>query len=410
MPSASNSSSPSSPAIPGVPLLDLARQHAPLRQQVADALLRVYDSGQFVLGPEVTELERRTAEYCHAKHAIGCASGSDALLLALMALEVGPGDEVIVPSFTFFATASAVTRLGARPVFADIEPTTFNIDPKHVERLMNSATKAILPVHLFGQCADMDALGRLANKAGVPIVEDAAQAIGAEYHGRRACSMGAIGCLSYYPTKNLGGAGDGGMLVTNDDRLADQLKLLRGHGMRPRYYHKVVGINSRLDSFQAAVLNVKLDYLDQWSVLRQANAQRYTELFRAAGLEGTLVLPGKAPGRRHVWNQYVVRVPEGQRDALRQWLTDAKIGSEIYYPLAVHQQECYADLQVPAGTLPETERAAREVMALPIFPELTAGEQKIVVDRVAQFYRQRKPQVVPAPKFLGAGQTQSVDH
>lgn len=365
------------------------------------ALVRIYDAGSFVLGPDVKELEQGVARHCQAKHAIGCASGSDALLLALMAYEIGPGDEVILPSFTFFATASAVTRLGARPVFADIDPVTFTIDPSHIERLIGRATKAIIPVHLFGQCAAMDAIGRLAQQADVPVIEDAAQAIGAEFDGRRAGSIGAIGCLSFYPTKNLGGAGDGGMLTTNDDTLADRLRLLRVHGMQPRYYHHIIGINSRLDSFQAAVLNVKLPHLDQWTALRQANAQRYGEMFTAAGLDRILAIPQAAPWRQHVWNQYVVRVPEGRRDALREFLAEAKIGSEIYYPLGLHAQTCFHYLGYSAGDLPETEQAAREVLALPIFPELTADEQKIVVDRIAEFYHQiGGGHTLAGPKFL----------
>jgi len=377
--------SATSPA-PGVPLLDLAAQHGPLMEEMVDALRRVCQSGAFVLGPEVTTLEQRLADYCQAKHAIGCASGSDALLLALMACDVGPGDEVIVPSFTFFATASAVTRLGATPVFADIDPESFNIDPAAVEARLSPATKAILPVHLFGQCADMDALGEIAARANVPVVEDAAQAIGAEWGGRRAGSMGQIGCLSFYPTKNLGGAGDGGMTTTNDDALADRLRLLRVHGMRPRYYHPVVGINSRLDSFQAAVLGVKLTHLDHYTQLRQANAARYAEMFAEAGLDRVLGLPADGPNRRHVWNQYVVRVGEGRRDALREHLAGAKIGSEIYYPLGLHAQECFVGLGYQKGDLPETDRAAEEVLALPIYPELSAQQQRVVVDAIARFY------------------------
>ena len=385
----------------GVPLLDLGRQHAELKEQITAALSRVWESGWFVLGPEVEQLERNMAAYCQAKHAIGCASGSDALMLSLMACGVGPGDEVILPSFTFFATASAVTRLGARPVFADIDPETFNVDPSAVERLLSANTKAIVPVHLFGQCAQMDALCRIARAAGVPVVEDAAQAIGAELDGCRAGSMGEMGCFSFYPTKNLGGAGDGGMLTTNRDDLADRLRLLRGHGMRPRYYHKVVGVNSRLDAFQAAVLNVKLPHLDRFTAMRQTNAGRYTEMFVSAGLDGVLGLPPVAPQSRHVWNQYVVRVPGGHRDELRQFLAGAKIGSEIYYPLGLHQQECFGYLGYEPGDLPETVRAAEEVLALPVFPELTAQQQQRVVDRIgafAAFGRGGHP--LPPPKFL----------
>jgi dTDP-4-amino-4,6-dideoxygalactose transaminase len=388
-------------SIPGVPLLDLTRQHTPLRDKILAALGQVYDSGAFVLGPEVTRLEERLNVYCGAKHAIGCASGSDALLLALMALEIGPGDEVILPSFTFFATASAVTRLGARPVFADIDPRTFNVDPSEVERLVTPATRAIIPVHLFGQMADMDAICRIAQPRGIAIVEDVAQAIGAESHGRRAGSLGDIGCISFYPTKNLGGAGDGGLLTTQSDALADRLRLLRGHGMRPRYYHSIVGINSRLDSFQAAVLNVKLPHLDRWTLMRQTNAARYTEMFYSAGLEHVVGLPETAANRRHVWNQYVIRVPNGLRTPLREALTQARIGTEIYYPLGLHQQECFEYLGYAPGDLPQTQRAAEEVLALPIFPELTGEEQKLVVDRIAIFFNARRPACgPPAPKFV----------
>jgi len=376
------------PETQGVPLLDLGRQYALLKRPIAEALLRVCESGRFVLGPDVDELEKDMAAYCRSRHAIGCASGSDALLLALMACEVAPGDEVVLPSFTFFATGSAVTRLGAKPVFADIDPVTFNIDPAEIERLINPATKAILPVHLFGQCAQMDAICRIAQAAGLPVIEDAAQAMGAELDGRPAGSIGDVGCFSFYPTKNLGGAGDGGMLTSNRDDLADKLRLLRVHGMHPRYHHKLLGINSRLDSFQAAVLNVKLPHLDHWTAMRQANARRYTKLFAEAGLHGVLGLPACAPGRRHVWNQYVIRVPDGRRDPLRQFLAEAKIGTEIYYPMGLHEQACFAYLGYSPGDLPQTDRATREVLALPIFPELTAPEQQFVVDRIAAFFRQ----------------------
>jgi dTDP-4-amino-4,6-dideoxygalactose transaminase len=369
-----------------VPLLDLQRQHEPLREEIAAALARVCDSGQFVLGPDVRQLERNIAERCGVTHAVGCASGSDALLLALMAHEVGLGDEVILPSFTFFATASAVTRLGARPVFADIDPVSFNIDPAAIERLLGPATKAILPVHLFGQCAQMDAIMRVAQGAGIPVIEDVAQAIGAEFDGQPAGAIGQVGCFSFYPTKNLGGAGDGGMLTTNSDLLAEKLRLLRVHGMKPRYCHKVVGVNSRLDSFQAAVLNVKLPHLERWTELRAVNARRYAEMFIRAGLDRSLGLPETLPKRRHVWNQYVVRVPGGRRDELRAFLSEAKIGTEVYYPLGLHLQECFRYLGYAPGDLPETDRAAAEVIALPIFPELTAEEQRQVVDRISAFF------------------------
>ncbi|MGD9721050.1 MAG: DegT/DnrJ/EryC1/StrS family aminotransferase [Pirellulales bacterium] len=369
-----------------VPLLDVSRQYHAIRDDVAKALARVCDSGRFILGPDCEELERRLAEYCQVSHAVGCASGSDALVLALMALGVGPGDEVLMPSYTFFATASAAWRLGAKPVFVDIDPVTYNIDPNKVEVLISPATKAILPVHLYGQCADMRALETIARTHKVPLVEDACQAIGAEFAGRRAGSCSAIGCFSFYPTKNLGGYGDGGLLTTHDAALAEQLRLLRGHGMQPRYYHQVVGVNSRLDSLQAAVLNVKLPHLDRWTTDRQTNAQRYHELFAANRLEHLLGLPHTAPGRRHVWNQYIIRVPDGRRDALRAYLAERKIGTEIYYPVPLHLQACFAALGYEQGSLPESERAAHETLALPIFPELTAAEQQVVVREIAAYW------------------------
>jgi dTDP-4-amino-4,6-dideoxygalactose transaminase len=388
-------------AIQGVPLLDLGRQHAGLRPQILAAIDRVCESGGFVLGAEVTQLEQSMTTYCQAKHAIGCASGSDALLLSLMALDISAGDEVILPSFTFFATASAVTRVGARPVFADIDPETFNINPEHVASLVTPATKAVIPVHLFGQAVDTVALAKIARPRNIALVEDVAQAIGAEIDGRRVGSIGAIGCFSFYPTKNLGGAGDGGMLTTQSDDLADRLRLLRGHGMRPRYFHSCIGINSRLDSFQAAVLNVKFPFLDHWTLLRQINADRYSQLFAEAGLDRTVVLPTTKPGMRHVWNQYVIRVPDGLRTPLREALTEARIGSEIYYPLGLHQQQCFRYLGYRPDDLPETRRAAEEVLALPIFPELQAEEQSFVVQRIAAFFRNRSGgHAIQPPKYL----------
>ncbi len=369
-----------------VPLLDIQRQQGPLRAEIDAALARVIDSGRFVLGPECEQLERAVADYCRAPQGVGCASGSDALLLALMAADIGPGDEVLLPSYTFFATAGAVWRLGATPVFVDIEPTTFNLDPADAARKVSRATKAIIPVHLFGQCVDMDAIGRLAREHQLLVIEDAAQAIGAEFAGRRAGSLGDVGCISFYPTKNLGGAGDGGMLTAADPRLADKLRLLRGHGMQPRYYHKLVGINSRLDTLQAAMLLVKLPHLDRWCDLRAANAERYARLFASAGLDGVLTLPACVPGRRHVWNQYVIRVPGGRRDALREHLQHAGVGTEIYYPVPLHRQECFQRLGYGVGSLPESERAAHETLALPIFPELTLAEQQAVVERIGEFF------------------------
>ena len=389
------------PSVTSVPLLDLKRQHDPLQGQFAEALAKICQSGWFCLGPDVKQLEEGVAKYSRAKHAIACGSGSDALLLALMALDLGPGDEVIVPSFTFFATASAAARLGATPVFADIDPVSFNIDPSDVQRKITARTKAVIPVHLYGQCAEMDTLMQIAEAAGIAVIEDAAQAIGAEFDGRRAGSIGHMGCLSFYPTKNLGGAGDGGMVTSNDDALAKKVQLLRVHGMEPRYYHGLLGVNSRMDSFQAAILNVKLPHLDRWTRMRTENAHRYTDMFLEAGLDRALSLPRALPHRRHVWNQYVVRVPDGRRDDLRAFLNEAKIGAEVYYPLGLHEQECFAYLGYGRGDLPETDRATEEVLALPIFPELTAAEQAAVVTRVTQFYDgPAKGHKLAGPNFL----------
>jgi len=387
-----------------VPLLDMARQYEPLRDAIRAAIDRVCESGRFIMGPECQQFEQAVAAYCGARHAIACASGSDALLLALMALGVRPGDEIILPSYTFFATASAVTRLGAVPVFVDIELQTFNIDPAKIAARITPATRAILPVHLFGQCADMAAIGQIARDKQLPVIEDAAQAIGAGCGGRLAGVLGDVACFSFYPTKNLGGFGDGGLLTTDSGELAAQLRLLRGHGMEPRYYHKVVGINSRLDSLQAAVLNVKLPHLNRWAQLRQKNADSYTSLFAECGLDKILTLPAAASDRHHVWNQYVIRVPDGRRDALREHLTKSQIGTEIYYPVPLHLQECFRGLGYGPGSLPESERAARETLALPIFPELYEVEQKAVVGRIAEFFGRPLPSPparVKRPKFLG---------
>ena len=369
-----------------VALLDLKRQYEAIKDEIADALKRVCDSGAFVLGPEVKSLEQNLAQYSQTEHAIGCASGSDALILALMAVNIGPGDEVLVPSFTFFATASAVSLLGATPVFVDIDPVSYNMDPDDATRKVTPQTKAIVPVHLFGQMAEMGHINALAHRHNLTVIEDAAQAIGAEQDGRRAGSWGDMGAFSFYPTKNLGGAGDGGLVTTRDEQLAKRLRLLHLHGMEPRYYHSIIGINSRLDSFQAAIVNVKLKYLDGWTMMRIQNAQRYDEMFMETGLDQVLGLPKQLPNRRHVWNQYTVRVPESRRDDLRKNLMEQKIGSEIYYPLGLHEQECYKNLGYAPESLPETYKASREVLALPIFPELTEMEQRIVVRGIASYF------------------------
>ncbi|MCA9100857.1 MAG: DegT/DnrJ/EryC1/StrS family aminotransferase [Planctomycetales bacterium] len=369
-----------------VPLIDVGRQNGALAGELDAALRRVIEHGGYVLGPEVKTLEDDIAAYCGVEHAIGCASGSDALLLALMAADVGEGDEVLVPSYTFFATASAVMRVGARPVFVDIDPLTFNIDPAELERLTSERTRAIIPVHLFGQAAAMDEILDFAVTHELTVIEDAAQALGAEFRGQRVGSIGDIACFSFYPTKNLGGVGDGGMVTTRHTRLAERLRMLRVHGERTRYYHEVVGINSRLDTLQAAALCVKLPYLDRWSDERGARAARYQELFSKAGLDRVLGLPQAAAERRHVWNQYIVRVLDGRRDALRQHLGDRQIGTQIYYPRPLHLQECFASLGYVEGSLPLTERAAMETVALPIFPELTDEEQRRVVAEIAAFF------------------------
>jgi dTDP-4-amino-4,6-dideoxygalactose transaminase len=367
-----------------VPLLDLVAQHQTIREDVMEAVARVFDSQQFVMGAEVADFEREVGAYCRAKHAIGCASGSDALLLALMALDVGQGDEVITTSFTFFATASAVTRLGARPVFVDIAYDDFNLNVELLERAITPRTKAIMPVHLFGQCARMDVIADIAAKHNLPIVEDAAQAIGADFQTRRAGTMGAIGCFSFFPSKNLGGAGDGGLMTTEDDELAAKLRILRVHGMEPKYYHQVVGINSRLDALQAAVLRVKLRRLDDWSEARRANAARYEQWFAAAGVE-EIVLPKAHADSRHIYNQYTIRCQ--RRDELKAHLQAAGIGTEVYYPVPLHLQECFAFLGGKLGDLPETEQAMRECLSLPIYAELTADQQQYVVEKIAEFYR-----------------------
>lgn len=365
-----------------VPLLDVNRQNQPLRDEILAAITEVVDSGAFLKGPAVRQLEAEVAQMCGVDHAVGCASGSDALLVALMALDIGPGDEVILPSFTFFATAGAVTRLGATPVFADILPDTFNIDPADIARRITPATKAIIPVHLFGQSADMDAINAIAADHGLTVIEDAAQAIGATYQGQPIGSLGRVGCISFYPTKNLGGMGDGGMITTNDAELADKMRVLCDHGQEPRYYHHYVGLNSRLDTIQAAALRVKVPKLAGYAEARTRHAARYDAAFNNSAIGAVMTTPTEAHGCPSVWNQYTVRVANGRRESLQQWLTDRKIGSAIYYPVPLHLQKCFANLGYRRGDLPHTERAADEVLSLPIFPELTYEEQGRVIDAV----------------------------
>jgi dTDP-4-amino-4,6-dideoxygalactose transaminase len=374
---------------PAVPLCDLQAQYRELQPQVLEAVARVLASGQVILGPEVAALEEEIAHYCGVSHAVGCASGTDALLLALCALGVGPGDEVILPPFTFFATAGSVCRTGARPVFADIDPVTYNVDPAQVEAKVTERTRAILTVHLYGQCAEVDELADIARRHNLVLIEDAAQAICAEYHGRRAGGLGAVGCFSFYPSKNLGAFGDAGLVTTNDPSLAARMTCLRVHGMEPKYYHKCLGWNARLDALQAAILRVKLPHLERWTRARQAAAQRYHDLIAEHGLEQFLQRPVTRPGRRHVFNQYVVRVADGLRDALVRHLKAEHIGCEIYYPVPLHRQECLAHLGHRDGDFPVSEEASRGVLALPIFPEITAEQQARVVGSCAAFVRQR---------------------
>ena len=368
-----------------VPLLDLTEQNDALRPEIEAALGRVLDTNGFILGGEVAALEKELAAYCDVKHAIGCASGSDAILLALMALDVGPGDEVITTPYSFFATVSSITRLGAVPVFVDIDPVTYNLDAAQVEAKITSKTRAIEPVHLYGQCSDMAALREVAERHGVPLVEDAAQAIGAEEDGVQAGSIGAIGCFSFYPSKNLGGMGDGGFVTTNDAALAKKLLALRVHGSEEKYYHKYVGLNSRLDGFQGAVLRVKLPHLDAWTDARRKNADNYRRLFTDLGLTEQIGLPVERENTKHIYNQYVIRVP-GRRDDLRAFLTAKGIGNDIYYPVPLHLQECFAYLGYTEGDLPESEKAAHETLALPIFPELRAEQQEYVAETIAEFF------------------------
>ncbi len=373
------------------PLLDVGRGNQPLKSEIMNAVSDIIDSGWFIGGPHVKALEESVAKISQTKHAIGCASGSDALLLALMAVDIQPGDEVICPSFTFFATASAITRLGGVPVFVDIEPTTFNLDVDHLELLITDKTRAIIPVHLFGQCCDMDPIMEIANRHGISVIEDCAQSIGAAESDRAAGSMGLVGCFSFYPTKNLGGFGDGGMLTTNDDEVADRLRLLANHGMRPRYHHEVVGINSRLDAIQAAVLNTKMPYVAEYSEKRKQNAIRYRKFVLESGLGSMVGLPSSLPRNKHVWNQFTIRIPGGRRDEVRQKLADRRVGTEVYYPIPLHQQKCFSYLNVPEGSLPETDRAAREVLALPIFPELTEAEQRYAIDCLGEVLENVQP-------------------
>lgn len=369
-----------------VPLLDLGAQHAALRDEMLAAVARVFDTQQFILGPEVGALEQALARYTGARFAVGCGSGSDALLLALLALDVRAGEEVVTTPFTFFATAGSIARAGARPRFVDIEPRTYNMDPSLAADAIGERTRVVMPVHLYGQCAEMEELLRECERRGVALVEDAAQAIGATDGERRAGSTGLIGCFSFYPTKNLGAAGEAGMMTTNDEALAARLRRLRVHGGATEYHHEEIGVNSRLDTLQAAVLGVKLPHLDSWSEARRERAARYTRLFTDAGLDEFVTTPYVRPGARHIFHQYVVRVPAARRDSLIEHLKLNGVGTKIYYPVPLHLQECFRYLSYREGDFPEAERAARETLALPIYPELTSAQQEYVVETVRNFF------------------------
>jgi dTDP-4-amino-4,6-dideoxygalactose transaminase len=367
-----------------VPLLDLQAQYRPLRDQFIDALTRVADSGRFIMGPEVEHFEEEVAAAVDVKHAIGVSSGTDALLAALMALGIGPGDEVVTSTFSFFATAGSIARVGARPVLVDIDPETFNIDVVAAAGACTTRTRALMPVHLFGQAADMSAVLALADEYKLQVIEDAAQAIGAGDHGGKVGGIGNLGCFSFFPSKNLGGFGDAGLVTTNDDALAHKVRLIRNHGMEPKYYHSLIGGNFRIDAIQAAVLRVKLPHLPAWTEGRRRNAARYRTLFAEAELTGTIGLPKEWPDRYHIYNQFVIRAPK--RDALKAHLEAAGVGTEIYYPVPFHQQACFASLGYKAGDFPHAERAAADVLALPIYPELSADQQSYVVEQIASFY------------------------
>jgi dTDP-4-amino-4,6-dideoxygalactose transaminase len=364
-----------------VPLLDLAAQYRPLREELLAAVVRVCDSQRFINGPEVIALEHELAAFIGVRQAVAVSSGTDALLVALMALGIGPGDEVITSTFSFFATAGSIARVGATPKLVDIDPETYNLDPSAVRAAVTPRTRAIIPVHLYGLCADMDPILAIARDANIAVVEDAAQAIGATDKGRHAGSMGTVGCFSFFPSKNLGGFGDGGLVTSNDEGLGEEIRLLRNHGAEPKYFHKRIGGNFRLDALQAAVLRVKLPHLAGWSAGRRANAARYRRLFEAAGLTDRVTLPVAPPDREHIYNQFVVRVQH--RDAVRARLAEYGIGTEIYYPVPFHLQECFAALGHVRGDFPHAEAAADSTIALPIHAELTEEQQAAVVSALA---------------------------
>ena len=375
-----------------VSLLNLKLQYQTIREEILREIEKICDNQTFILGENVARLEQEIAQYSNAQYAIGVASGTDAILLPLMATGIGQGDRVITTPYTFFATAGSIARLNAIPVFVDIEPDTYNIDPNKLEHVIKkqsaaqrSRLKAVIPVHLYGQCAEMEPILKLSKKYRLAVVEDAAQTIGAEYKGKRAGSLGDFGCFSFYPSKNLGGFGDGGMVITNNEKLAEQVRILRVHGSKPKYYHKFVGINSRLDEIQAAVLRIKLKHLKTWENNRIEGAKRYNKLFQGAGLLDVVSLPTVRPYNRHVYNQYIIRVKK--RDNLREHLAKEGIGTEIYYPVPLHLQQCFKYLGYKKRDFPVSEKAAKETLALPIYPELTPAEQEYVVKKISEFYR-----------------------
>ena len=371
--------SPTVKAAMTVPLLDLKAQYANHKSEIDEAVQRVFESTRFIGGPEVSGLEEEVARYSQCAHAIGCASGTDALILALRALNIGPGDEVVTTAYSFFASAGTVANVGAMPVFMNIDPRTYNLDPHRLEAALTPATKAVIAVHLYGQCCDLTAVKAVCEKHDLWLIEDAAQAIGAEWEGRRAGSVGDLGCFSFFPSKNLGAAGDGGMVTIQDPALAERVRLLREHGSKPKYYHSIVGTNSRLDALQAAILRVKLRHLDRWSEGRAKNAALYDRLFEGARVGR----PYHDPRARHIYNQYVIRVPV--RDALRTHLTERGIGTEVYYPVPLHLQKCFANLGYKEGSMPHSEAAAHETVALPIYPELTEEQIRYVATNVREF-------------------------
>jgi dTDP-4-amino-4,6-dideoxygalactose transaminase len=375
-----------------VPLLDLKAQYQTIRDRILKVTADVYESQYFILGPQVEALEKKIAVYCQVDHGVGVSSGTDALLLSLMAAGIGPGDRVITTPYTFFATAGAIARVGATPVFVDIDPQTYNLAADQLEACLSTMdektrrqVKAVIPVHLYGQCADMDPILKVASANGWVVIEDAAQAIGAEYQGRRAGSMGEYGCFSFFPSKNLGAFGDGGIVTTNDAQIAQRLKILRTHGAKPKYFHQLVGGNFRLDALQAAIVAVKLDYLDDWTAARQANAHRYRDLFTASGLADQVRLPMEKENR-HIYNQFVIQV-DSRREDLRAYLGSEGIGTEVYYPVPLHLQACFAKLGYGKGDFPVSEQAAERTLALPIYPELTSDQQTYVVEKIKAFFK-----------------------